>query len=320
MALELPRKEALSCVGNMSKLFAQSEIAERGRRMTLCECGCGQEVKYGNKFIHGHNMRLHHPMKNRDSVKKAVDTRRKHKGNPIPEPQLCECGCGEYAKPGKRFISGHNGRKRVPEPTLCECGCGEYANPGKRFIWGHGGADIQTILKNKPVLNAWETKNDSKMSINKECSSYLGCYIAERVLIKMFKNVQVMPYGNAGYDFLCGRGYRADVKSCATGDIDNGWMFHIRKNKTANIFVLLAFNNRDDLIPEHIWIIPGHIINHLTGLNIRKATIDKYSQYEQPIDNVVECCNELKHFDVDGKDCHTMALKRVRKVLSSLGE
>ena len=27
-----------------------------------------------------------------------------------PQPQLCECGCEDYAKPGKRFISGHNSK------------------------------------------------------------------------------------------------------------------------------------------------------------------------------------------------------------------
>ena len=26
------------------------------------------------------------------------------------KPKLCECGCGDYAKPGNRFILGHNGR------------------------------------------------------------------------------------------------------------------------------------------------------------------------------------------------------------------
>lgn len=30
---------------------------------------------------------------------------------------LCECGCGHYANPGKRFLYGHNrrGRKQTPE-------------------------------------------------------------------------------------------------------------------------------------------------------------------------------------------------------------
>ena len=29
----------------------------------------------------------------------------------IQEQQLCECGCGKEAKPGRRFICGYNGKK-----------------------------------------------------------------------------------------------------------------------------------------------------------------------------------------------------------------
>ena len=58
------------------------------------------------------------------------------------EPQLCECGCGEYAKPGNKYINGHYNRDEdywdpEPQSQLCECGCGELAKPGKRFIHGH---------------------------------------------------------------------------------------------------------------------------------------------------------------------------------------
>lgn len=31
------------------------------------------------------------------------------------EPQLCECGCGDYAKPGNRFIWGHHLKYKSPE-------------------------------------------------------------------------------------------------------------------------------------------------------------------------------------------------------------
>jgi hypothetical protein len=89
----------------------------------LCECGCGNYAKPGNRFIDGHN-RCKTPWK------------------PKPELQLCECGCGEYVNPGKRFIAGHQGRgeiywKSKQESKLCECGCGNYAEPGKQFILGH---------------------------------------------------------------------------------------------------------------------------------------------------------------------------------------
>jgi hypothetical protein len=62
----------------------------------FCECGCGEKVKWNkykkcwNRHINGHN-------KNRLGM-----------GRPKPLPQSCECGCGKMAKPGNRFIVGHN--------------------------------------------------------------------------------------------------------------------------------------------------------------------------------------------------------------------
>jgi len=41
--------------------------------------------------------------------KKSGDKNR-HIRKPKPEPTLCECGCGELAKSGSKFISGHNRR------------------------------------------------------------------------------------------------------------------------------------------------------------------------------------------------------------------
>ena len=59
------------------------------------------------------------------------------------ESNLCECGCGDYAEPGKKYIHGHNRRKPKTEPTLCECGCGDYAKPGNRYINGHNRKGIK---------------------------------------------------------------------------------------------------------------------------------------------------------------------------------
>lgn len=39
-----------------------------------CKCGCGEIVKSGNKFIHGHNARTDHPMKGK---KHSAETRKK---------------------------------------------------------------------------------------------------------------------------------------------------------------------------------------------------------------------------------------------------
>lgn len=50
---------------------------------------------------------------------------------------LCECGCGEYANAGKRFIRDHYNNLYYIEPVLCECGCGDYAPRKYKFIEHH---------------------------------------------------------------------------------------------------------------------------------------------------------------------------------------
>lgn len=37
----------------------------------------------------------------------------------INKTHLCECGCGEEAKPGNRFINHHN-RRGIPNPKSCK--------------------------------------------------------------------------------------------------------------------------------------------------------------------------------------------------------
>lgn len=131
---------------------------------------------------------------------------------------------------------------------------------------------------------------------NKNCAHWLGCK-AEVVLMSMFNNVQRMPFKNPGYDFKCGLGYLVDAKSACLGKNlnSNRWMFRINKNKIANYFLCLAFDNRDDMNPLHVWLIPGRVINNFMSVSISKSTVNKWSEYEQSIDKVLLCCNEMKH-------------------------
>lgn len=135
------------------------------------------------------------------------------------------------------------------------------------------------------------------MSENKECPMFLGCHVAERVLSKVFKNVKQMPTDNAGYDFVCAKDYKVDVKSSVLRHHNRSlgyWSFLIKKNTIADYFLFLVFDNREELTPMHVWLIPGEKLNHLTSTSIAKTTLAKWSQYELDVGKVVECCNTMK--------------------------
>ena len=51
---------------------------------------------------------------------------------------------------------------------------------------------------------------------NKLCAQYLGVVIGERLCRHLFKDVEVMPYGNTGYDIICNKGKLIDVKTSST--------------------------------------------------------------------------------------------------------
>ena len=88
--------------------------------LPFCECGCGGRVtKPGNRFIWGHNNSNNGKTRKKETIekwrvsyKKTCEIKRKNR--PKPEQKLCECKCGGYASPGRRFISGHNTRVDNP--------------------------------------------------------------------------------------------------------------------------------------------------------------------------------------------------------------
>lgn len=131
---------------------------------------------------------------------------------------------------------------------------------------------------------------------NRDCGVFLGVHVAERVLSKVFKGVERMPYHNRGFDFICSRGKKIDVKS-ATYSTRNGsvrWQFYIRKNTIADFFLCIAFDNRDELTPLHMWLLPGDVVNDKSKASITNTALDKWDEYRIPIDKTVECCNEMK--------------------------
>lgn len=111
----------------------------------------------------------------------------------------------------------------------------------------------------------WRHSNgiQSPMDENKDCAHYLGTIVAERqygriILPEIFGGIeQEMPYGNPWYDFLVKGNIKIDVKSCCLRNLKgwSGWEPHVRYNNVTNYFVILAFDNRENLHLVHIWLI-----------------------------------------------------------------
>ena len=134
---------------------------------------------------------------------------------------------------------------------------------------------------------------------NKDCPNYLGRHIAERILSYYFEGVKMMPYQNPGYDFICKNGYKIDVKSSCLHKSDGGnphWSFDIIHNEIADYFLCLGFDDRENLEPINLWLVPGFEVNMKYALIITfsEASMSKWMKYEKPLDKVLECCNTLK--------------------------
>lgn len=142
---------------------------------------------------------------------------------------------------------------------------------------------------------------DGTSEINRSCALYLGVHVAERVLSKVYKDVIKMRNGNPGYDFVCNKGHKIDVKSACARKDRNAWIFNIKKNRIADYFLCLAFDDRESLNPERIWLIPSNKVKHLTGFQVTRSRVDKFQEYEltDKIEQVISCCNALRG-DWDG--------------------
>ena len=141
-----------------------------------------------------------------------------------------------------------------------------------------------------------QKRGSISMHENKSCPQYLGVVIGERLCRHLFKDVETMPYGNRGYDIICNKGKKIDVKSgCITLDRGNPrWQFLIDRNVIADFFIFVAFDNRTNLNPLHLWMIPGSEINFKTKASISPSTIHKWNKWKRDINDVQLCCNEIK--------------------------
>jgi hypothetical protein len=177
--------------------------------------------------------------------------------------------------------------------------CGEELIPYDN--WGRGairsGVYICIECMRAGSISYNRSKGVKPLSENIQCSKYLGCHVAERVLEHVFKNIQTMPANNPGYDFICNKGKKIDVKASCEYQPIRGKprvQFIIKKNTIADYFLCLVFDNRNDLNPTHAWLIPGKHVNYLHTLGIAMTNIDKFKEYEIDLTKICKCCDKLK--------------------------
>jgi len=148
---------------------------------------------------------------------------------------------------------------------------------------------------------SWRMGTRVPVNESRGSASFLGL-LSEKVLSHMFDGVRRMPTNNPGYDFVCARGLKIDVKSSTRhaqiNQPNEHWTFSIRYNKVADYFLCLAFDNRESLNPEHVWLIPARKINMQSALCISETVISKWSEYERSLDKVNVCCGAMRDLKV----------------------
>ena len=133
----------------------------------ICDYGCGQLANF--QFNNGKVCCEHNQASCPFIASKATGIWKKKYGKKESLPQLCECGCGQMAKPGNRFVRGHNtkteeGKRLVSETTIkkrkrkvlflgkafCDNGCGNLAG----YVFEKGQLYCSIDLVKCPVIKA----------------------------------------------------------------------------------------------------------------------------------------------------------------------
>jgi hypothetical protein len=130
----------------------------------------------------------------------------------------------------------------------------------------------------------------------KNSAPYLGVYVSERILSTFFDHMERMPVNNPKYDYICGKGFKIDIKSSCRRyqGTAYSWNFAINHNIVADYFLCLAFDNRESLNPEHVWLIPSTVLGDRVSVGIHNGKLDKWARFERALDRVMSCCNKMK--------------------------
>lgn len=142
-----------------------------------------------------------------------------------------------------------------------------------------------------------ERRGCQSMYKNKSSTQWLGIVIGERLVKHLFNDVVIMPYKFPDYDIICNKGKKINVKvACITLNRKlPHWQFNIDYNTIADYFILVAFDNRENLNPLYLWMIPGYVLNEKSGTQISPSTIHKWDEWKRDINDAKLCCTEMKY-------------------------
>ncbi len=209
--------------------------------------------------------------------------------------------CNRKTRGCTREYNHHSGRCNICDVELTDDNWYKSSQKSHHYVCKKCRLSMQRIwhTNNREKNNLRQKQyryehGEQPMSENKTCPMYLGVHIAERVLSLVFKDVKRMPPTNPGYDFICNKGKLIDVKSgClkANGKNLGMWTFIINKNTIADYFLCMAFDNRENLNPMHLWLLPSAEFNDKKAIGISLSTIHKWDKYELNISKVVKCCD-----------------------------
>ena len=135
---------------------------------------------------------------------------------------------------------------------------------------------------------------------NKSCPKYIGVVVAERLIKHLFNDVEMMPHGFPGYDMICNKGKKVNVKAstiCVRQNKNstmNSWQFCIKYNKDCDFFLCMAFDNVIDLNPLMAWMIPADEVNDNSGLRISASDIHRWDKWKMDLNNAQACCDLMK--------------------------
>lgn len=205
------------------------------------------------------------------------------------------CKKCEYER-GRKYRQEHREERKEQKRKYYQNHKKERDKKSKKYYREHR-EEIAIQGKKKYENGGREKAGHKSMYKDKTLPQYLGIVIGERLIRHLFNDVEVMPHGNPKFDFICNKGKKIDVKTSSTlleGDKYPHWGFKIKRNTTADFFICVAFDNRTDLNPLHLWMIPGKEINNHSGIQISPSTIHKWDKWKRDIDNAQLCCAEIR--------------------------